>query len=507
MPRAVPVLVLGLAILGCAKRPPATVVPAVDVEPPASVLEPGHRESVVLAPTAEPPPPPSPTPVDLGRDVDEAPRPGGSIRVLVPAGPEASTLLGTLAAPERLFAEPDAWRVEGACRIVPVLGGAKAADVVDAWNDVLASGPGPLHWLLALGSARDQVRRGERLLTQADPRAQEGGVRFCGAGSLADLAARLDHPALRRALVGRVAVATRSPFLSTPDGGFVPDPDHVEGGPYVARVDSVDPGGAPALLFKLGDVDVAIVQGHDVRALEALPERVVLTQAPAREPTYFLWLHPEKRWLNATEFPFRAWLAGAIDRNEIVRLLFDGRGARAYTLHPDVGAAPQYELRPDLPLVPASRPQLTLRFDDGDPAEALLAARLRAELRTQRVDLQLQPTKPDRLIERLAAGDVEAALLLHRPETPDPVLALLGSVWWLGEAVRDETLALLDATALEDPAERVQAAVSVEEALLENARVCPLVRLESWLATRDGLVGVRVDPHGTLRLDAAWWRR
>ena len=331
MPRAVPVLVLGLAILGCSKRPPVSVVPVLDIPPPASVLDSAAVEDVTPTPTPEPSP--TPAPLEAERDLEETPLPGGAIRALAPVGPDATTLLGSLAAPARLFADPSEWRVEGACRVVPVLGGAKAEDVVGAWNAALASGPGPLHWLLALGSAREQVRRGARLLPRADGRAQADAIQFCGASSVADLAARLAHPALLRALADRPAAAAGSFFVPTPDGGFVPNPSARDGGPLVDRVDSVDPGGAPALLFKLGDVDVAVVQGRDVRALVALPERVRLTPAPPRDPTYFLWLHPEKRWLNATKFPFRAWLAGAIDRNEIVRLLFDGRGTRAYTLH------------------------------------------------------------------------------------------------------------------------------------------------------------------------------
>ncbi len=499
MPRAVPVLVLGLAILGCSKRPPATVVPASPVETPAPVVEP-------TPPPEETPqaPEPSPEPVEVDQPIEELPRPGGAIRALATSASDAATLLGALGAPAHLFAAKEEWRVDGPCWVVPVLSGAKASDVVTAWNAALTSGPGPLHWLLALGSARDRVQRGDLVLRQGDPRAQAEGVRLCGRSSREDLTARLEHPALRRAVAGRRAVAPASPFVATPDGWYLSNRDLAEGRPYVARVGPVV-GGAPALLFKLGDVDVAIVQGNDVKALETMPQQVALARVVEREPTYFLWLNPQKRWLNSPKF--RAWLAGTIERSEIVRLLFDRRGDRAYTLHADAAATPTWAIVPDAPLLAASTPRLTLHYDDADPAAKLLAARLRAEVSADRVDLQLRPTEQDRLLDAVSQGDVEVALLAHRPETSDPVLGLLGTAWWLGDAAREEALALIDATALEDPVARRQAAEDVEHALLADARVVPLVRLWSWLATRDGLVGVRVDDDGTLRLDTAWWRK
>jgi hypothetical protein len=503
MPRAVPVLVLGLAILGCSKRPPATVVPAGPVATPPPVVEP--------SPTPEPTPEPMPNVEPEEVSLEELPRPGGVIQALAANEAEATSLLGVLGAPRELFDTVTTWRVDGRCWIARPKAGSRPADIVAAWNEALALGPSPLHWLLALGSAGEHVNQGQPFLQEGDVRAQPDGVRLCGTSSLLDLRARLDHPALRRALVDRSAVPPGSPFVATADGAYLSNRELVEGRPYV---DSVEPvkGGAPALLFKLGDVDVAVVQGHDITALQALSPQVTLERAIAREPTYFLWLNPQKRWLNA--WKFRAWLAGRIDRAAIVHLLFDDNGKRAFTLHAAEKASASWPLIPDPPLVPRSAPHLTLHYDDTDPAAKLLAARLRAEVSTEqrsevpgRIDLELRPTDRDRLLEAVVGGEVEAALMVHRPETPDPVLALLGTTWWLGPEASEETLKLLKATALEDATAREQAAAEVEQDLLADARIVPLVRLKSWLATRDGLVGVKIDSDGTIRLDQAWWRR
>jgi hypothetical protein len=496
MPRAVPVLVLGLAILGCSKRPPAAVVPAGPVTTPPPVVEP--------SPTPEPTPEPMPNVEPEGVPLGELPRPGGAIHAFATNQREGASLLGALGAPRELFDEYKTWRVDGRCWIARLKCGARPADLVSAWNEALASGPSPLHWLLALGSAREHVLKGEAVLQQGDARAEPDGVRLCGPSSLLDLQKRLEHPALRRTLAARHSVTSCSPFVSTTtDGAYLSNRELVVGRPYVDSVGQVT-GGAPSLLFKLGDVDVAVVQGHDITALRAPSPQVTLERAPAREPTYFLWLNPQKRWLNSRTF--RAWLAGTIQRADIVHLLFDDNGTPAFTLRAAQRASPSWDLVRDAPLV-QSKPHLMLHYDETDPAATLLAARLRAEFSTERVDLELRPTEHDRLLTAVEQGDVDVALMVHRPETKDPVLALLGTAWWLGEQAREETLALVDATALEVEKARDQAAAAVEHALLEDARVVPLVRLQSWLATRDGLVGVTIDPDGTIRLDQAWWRR
>ena len=501
MPRAVPVLVLGLVILGCSKRPPNVVRPETGIEAPA---EPAAGDWEPSPPPIEPsaPEPPTTTPDEHPTDPQDTPRPGGTIQVFDPAQALEPMLLAALATPPRIFAEPSAWRTDGRCWIVPVAGEERASEIVSAWNEALARGPGPLHWLLALESARGRVERGERLLDRAEVRGEADGVRVCGTSSVYDLAARLEHPALRRALASSRAVDRRSPFLARVGGRYVANTTLGDGAPYVDRIDTVDKG-APALLFKLGDVDLAVVQGHDVRTLEALPDRVTLSRAPAREPTYFLWLHPANRWLAVESF--RRWLAG-VDRPKIIDLLFDGRGSRAYALRAEGTAVPLYEGRPDPPFPETSEPRFVLRFDRSDPSAELLAARMRAELGTSNVELQVEGVEAEDLLDRLARGDIEAALLRHRPESPDPILALLGTVWWLGEQAEAETLALLDATRLEDPLARAEAATEIERVLLADACLVPLVRLESWLAVRTGLAGVRVDPDGTLRLDGAWWR-
>ncbi len=505
MPRAILLFVLGLAILGCSKRAPPVRVPA--PQAPAAEVE----VAPAAAPTeSEPLPEPEPVPDAAPSEPiaePEVPRSGGRIRALADAGESPETFLQSLAVPDRMFADVEDWVVEGSCYRVPVLGWADApsaaAGLVEAWDAELASGRGALDWILALESAPGLASSVSRKLVRSDLRARNGAIQVCGAGSVVDVQARLEHPALRGAATLRSSNA--APFQRVPEGGLVRNPTYVGAGPYADRVDPVAPGGELALLFKLGDVDVAIVHGRDVRALEAAPEQVALERVPSRDPTYFLWLNPDKHWLNAPSF--RRWLASAIDRAEIVRLLFDGRGRRAYTLRPDGRETPAYEMHPDPPLAPTSRPRLDLQFDESDRTAELLAARLRATLGGQRLELRLRPTSQDRLLEDLDLGQVEAALLVHRPETPDPVLGLLGAVWWLGAPVEAETRELLRATALATPAARAAEAARIEEQLLTDARVVPIVRLDAWLATNLRLAGVEVEPHGSIRLGAAWWRR
>jgi len=508
MPRAILVLLLGLALLGCSKR--ASPVTSPRPEEPAVAGEvplPDAAEATGLPDTDPEPPAPVP-PVDPLPDA-EVPQAGGRIRALVPAGESPDTFLGSLATPKRLFAGPADWQVEGRCYRVPVVGWtdtAVAADgLVEAWNAELESGLGPLHWVLAIESAPALVASGSRRLAAGDVRARDGAIQICGAGSVTDVAVRLAHPILREAATLRSSASTFAPFRRRSDGRLVRNPNYPGAGPYADLVDSISSEGDRALLFKLGDVDVAIVHGRHVRALAAAPEQVALERVPALDPAYFLWLNPDKRWLNAPRF--REWLAGAIDRAEIVRVLFDGLGRRAYTLRADGEPVPSYDIRTAAPFAPTSRPQLDLRFEGSDPTAEILAARLRASLGIERVELRLRPLSRRELLENLAAGDVEVALLAHRPETADPVLGLLGALWWLGEPVRAETLALLDCARLTDPAERAVEATRVEQALLADARIIPLVRLEAWLATNRRLAGVEVEPYGTIRLGAAWWRR
>src|SRR5512145_52749 len=100
MPRAVPVLVLGLVILGCSKRPPAIVVPPTSSESPAS---PPAGESEPEPLPIEPPASAAPaeTPDEAPSGPEETPQPGGTIRTLDAAAP---TLLGALGVQPRLFA-------------------------------------------------------------------------------------------------------------------------------------------------------------------------------------------------------------------------------------------------------------------------------------------------------------------------------------------------------------------------------------------------------------------
>jgi hypothetical protein len=154
-----------------------------------------------------------------------------------------------------------------------------------------------------------------------------------------------------------------------------------------------------------------------------------------------------------------------------------------------------------------TEPRLRMVYDEDDPYSETVAQRVRAILETHQVVLSIVPMERGALRQAMRAGDVEIALLAHRPGTEDPVLALEGTVWWLGDGAVDSREALAEASGI-DPrqvAARAEGAWKAEQLLLADARVVPLIRLHAWLVYRSSLAGLDPGAEGEFRLEETWW--
>jgi MarR-like DNA-binding transcriptional regulator SgrR of sgrS sRNA len=336
---------------------------------------------------------------------------------------------------------------------------------------------------------------------------EEAVFEVCPDRAVADLRLRLGHPVLWLEPSPESGDGP-GPYRVEPDGYLRPNPLYPGTGPYVDRVEWVRVERDPALPIQLGDTDAAIVFGDVAQVVADDPGagQVDLRRLPEWDRTYFLWLDPDKRWFNDPEF--RRWLAGADDRNKMLEYLFAGRGERAFSLSRGGAAAPRYELKPDRPLDAQSVPRLDLVCDAGDPLALTIASRLEAVLSTRGVELTVVPVDATELRRVVTNGDAGMALLAHHPTMSDPVLALLETVWWLGPAAQPERDELQEAGSEISPQrleERRASAWKTEDALLENARVVPLVRLHAWLARDPRLAGVRSGGDGVIHFDEAWW--
>jgi hypothetical protein len=98
------------------------------------------------------------------------------------------------------------------------------------------------------------------------------------------------------------------------------------------------------------------------------------------------------------------------------------------------------------------------------------------------------------------------ALIAHQPPTTDAVMALWYTFAGLGVGAQDALQALTAASAAGDQESRKHLAELAEASLLIDRRLIPLIRLEGWLAWREGLAGVKVGPAGILHLEEAWWK-
>jgi MarR-like DNA-binding transcriptional regulator SgrR of sgrS sRNA len=383
----------------------------------------------------------------------------------------------------------------------------RAGDLLAAWSTALLDGGSDLHWLFEPlgGDAQDRPDANE---ASGRMRSAERILEICPERPTPDLPLRFEHPAswLQRVDPATGILEGPGPFQLMPDGRLAAKSDYPGDGPYLRDVVPLVVEGHSPLLLRLGDAHVAVTFGHAAADLEADPvPDMRLDPLPAWDRTYFMWMNPTERWVN--DPVFRRWVAGTIDRDEMVSYLFEDRGNRAFSLSPDGSSIPVYPLRADRPLSPMTEPRLQMVYDAADPYSETVAQRVQAVLETQQVELSLVPMERGELRQALRAGDVEVALLAHRPGSVDPVLALEGTLWWLGEGAADARASLIEASGIEprQRAARAEAAWKAEELLLADARVIPLIRLHAWLAYHSSLAGLDPGAEGEFRLEEAWW--
>ena len=197
--------------------------------------------------------------------------------------------------------------------------------------------------------------------------------------------------------------------------------------------------------------------------------------------------------------------SGVVDREAMLRLLFDGRGEPAFRFIGTGG--PEWSEPPSRPFSQGSVPRLSLVFDTADPHATSIAARLKAVLEQQGLSIVLDPATGDGLREATRDDAFQMALVAHHPPVADPVLALQHTLWTLGDSVGESWQLLERAAWWAEEERRLAAAIFAEDTLLRPARLVPLVRLHSWLVVRSGLEGVVAGPWGVLRFERARWVR
>ncbi len=241
---------------------------------------------------------------------------------------------------------------------------------------------------------------------------------------------------------------------------------------YPHEVRPVEDDGNPVLMLQLGEADLAVLWGRQIGELErAMGDRFQLERLHSWDRSYFLQMNPAKRWVN--DPAFRRWLAAAIDREELLEQLFDGRGEPAFSLTPGRADGPAWERPQGRPFSATSEPRLDLRYDGGDPRAAAIAARLKAVLEVEGVHLSLSPADE---------GGASMTLLLAGRRPPDAVTAVREILEPLGEEAAAELDLLERAARHSDEGVRAEMAWWAESSTLRDARIVPLVRLHSWLA-------------------------
>jgi MarR-like DNA-binding transcriptional regulator SgrR of sgrS sRNA len=274
---------------------------------------------------------------------------------------------------------------------------------------------------------------------------------------------------------------------------------------YLQGVDLVPDQGTPDLLLRLDEADIGLLFGRQANSLLRDPhEPLGLERTPQGDRVYFLWLDPARRWTNDPRF--RRWLAGTVDREAMLRYLFDGRGEAVFQLLGEEYGGPVWEPWDTPPFSRPSRPRIVLVHDGTDPFASDIASRVRAALELAGLRVELRPRGGDGS-PGFREQDVAARLLLHRPRSADPLAGLTESLAGL-PGVTGEVEEALRRGAEEASAEaRLAAARRAEASLLREARLVPLVRLHAWLAVNRSLRDAKVGAGGTLSLRQAWWSR
>jgi ABC-type oligopeptide transport system substrate-binding subunit len=377
-----------------------------------------------------------------------------------------------------------------------------AEDLVSSWETGLREPSSAHHWLLGPVEGSAAFGRGAAAAVSG-LRAVDGRLEICVSAAAPDLPERLAHPALwlRRRGPSEGRWEGPGPFRQTGVDRLGANPFGAVA-PYLDKAHFVDQSETdPALLLNLAQADLGVVFGRAAARLQRDSLRELSqSRLPRWDRTYFLWIDRQARWVNDPRF--RRWLSDAIDRQSMVDYLFSGEGEPAYTLSGSVATNRETGPRP---LGAASRPRLSLAFDEDDPFAVRIAERLVATLRLEGIDLSLAPRGAIELRRADAGSPPSAILSVHQPASDDPVLGMTESVWRLAGPESDTIKQLERASRIADPGNRVEAAAQIERWVLDQGRLIPLLRLHAWLVVDARLRDVETGPPGVLRLERSWW--
>ena len=154
--------------------------------------------------------------------------------------------------------------------------------------------------------------------------------------------------------------------------------------------------------------------------------------------------------------PAWPWIAGALFAAAAAAiggwwLYRRWRGEPAFRLGGEGPA--EWNVPPARPFSSRSTPRLRLGYLSEDARATSIASRLKAGLEQQGLEILLDPLDAAELRRSLDEGDLQLALLAHRPPVGDPVLALKHTFWNVG-LFRDAAWELLERAAWWPPGER-----------------------------------------------------
>jgi len=250
-------------------------------------------------------------------------------------------------------------------------------------------------------------------------------------------------------------------------------------------------------LLLLGEVDLTPVYGRELaRVREDAGDEIRVVRAPGWDRTYVIHCDTRSRWTNDPNF--RRWFAETVDRVDLVGGLFDGFAAPVWSIQPR-STGPLWAPPIRHPFGSTSRPLLHLKFESDDVPAAAIASRLKARFAAEGVELELL-TSTDR-VERPAL-----TLSGRQRWSADPVATIEPLVVAAGGAAEGSRHYLGQAKSVSGET-RTNLATLAEDALLIDALVVPLVRLEAWVAMSSRLRGVGPGLTGELALEKTWWGR
>lgn len=286
----------------------------------------------------------------------------------------------------------------------------------------------------------------------------------------------------------------------------------------VARPDAVE--GAPLL-------DAVVLRGPATTADLAaggprgLAGDTLLSQAP---DVLLIVQSEEARLADPFGLAHGSDLRRLLDPELMLAVFWEGRGAPAGGLLPPgiapsrpLPAAPPDQPGPELRIepLPDGAPMLDISFAPADPLLAGVVERLAVILRSRGWGmggaqagaevLRWRPPTLDPALALLALAGARTALLAAAPAESGLLADVpTGLPRTGGESGQSDPLANPDLLS-SDPARRLEAALLVERAWIDQRRVVPLMTADLWVVVDPDLRGVTLRPDGVPLLEDAWW--